>query len=354
MIELIAAVSIVILVSAICSLFEAVLYSVPVSHIEKLSQEGSSSGVILKELRASIDKPISAILSLNTVANTAGAAVAGALAVDALGSKYLPVFSAVFTVAILVFSEVIPKTAGVKFSKVISSYIAWPLKLLITVFSPIIWLLGKITSIFAGGKEEGGVSADELVVLARLGLSTGGLNSDEATVIENILLLKQKGVDSILTPRSVLSMLDGNLTVEEAAKQKDVYHHSRLPVFFDDRDNAVGLAHRKDILAPLAAEESNTKISDIMVPIQFVGKEMKLDELLKLFLNQRQQMVAIIDEFGSLAGVATLEDVLEEILGKEIIDECDEVADMRELAMERRKALMTANKESGTGHSENR
>lgn len=351
MFELIIAVGLVILVSATCSLFEAVLYSVPVSHIEKLSQGGSSSGIVLKELRANIDKPISAILSLNTVANTAGAAVAGALAVDALGSKYLPLFSALFTIAILVFSEVIPKTAGVKFSKGISPYIAWPIKVMITVFSPIIWLLGKITSIFAGGKNDDGVSAEELVVLARLGRSTGGLNSDEAAVIENILLLKKKGVDSVLTPRSVLSMLDGNLTVEEAAKQKDVYHHSRLPVFFDDKDNAVGLAHRKDILAPLAAEESGTKISDIMVPLQFVGKEMKLDELLKLFLSQRQQMVAVIDEFGSLSGVVTLEDVLEEILGKEIVDECDEVADMRELAKERRKALMTANKEAGASQS---
>jgi len=346
MVELVIAVAVVIVVSAVCSLFEAVLYSVPVAHIEKLAQSGASSGKILKDLRANIDKPISAILSLNTIANTAGAAVAGALAVDALGNDNLPLFSALFTLAILLFSEVIPKTAGVIYAKSVSSYIAWPLKIMVTIFRPVIWLLSKVTSII--GKQKGNaVSAEELVVLAKLGLRSGGLDRDEAAVIENILQLKVKGVDNVLTPRSVLSMLDGTQIVADAAKEKDVYHHSRLPVYFEDRDNVVGLAHRKDILASMHSEKGSSKISDIMEPIQFVGNDMKLDEMLKWFLNQRQQMVAVIDRFGSLSGVVTLEDVLEEILGKEIIDECDEVADMRQLAVERRQALMAANNKSG-------
>ena len=340
MLELGIAVVIVILTSATCSLFEAVLYSVPVSHIEGLVQKGSASGKVLQELRKDVDRPITAILALNTVANTAGAAIAGALAVDALGAKWLAWFSAAFTLAILLFSEVIPKTAGVVYSKGFSSAIAYPLKVMVWVFRPVIWLCGLITHIITGKREESQVSPQELVIMAKMGLRTGNIVEDEAAVIQNILGLRKKTVHDVLTPRPVLHMLKGTMTVEEAAKKKKTYHHSRIPIFFKDKDDVSGFVHRKDILAPLASDRTDTKLTDIAEPIHFVLETTPLNTLLKSFLERRQHMFAVLDEFGAIAGVVTLEDLLEEILGKEIVDESDEVADMRELARRRKDELL--------------
>lgn len=348
MLELGIAVAIVIVTSATCSLFEAVLYSIPVSHIERLVQEERASGKTLQRLRKNVDRPITAILGLNTIANTAGAAVAGALAVSALGDQWLVWFSAAFTVAILLFSEVIPKTAGVVYCRGLSTVIAYPLQALVWVFTPIIWLCSLITRFITGTRKEGQVSPEELVVMAKMALRTGGLVEDEAAVIVNILKLRGKTVATILTPRTVLTMLKGTLTVEEAAQDPAVYHHSRLPVYMRDKDDVVGFVHRKDILAPIAGDRADTKLSDIAVAMHFVLETTPLDGLLKVFLERRQHIVAVIDEFGALAGVVTLEDVLEEILGKEIVDESDEVADMRELARRRRDELLGKSSEQET------
>ncbi len=346
MLELGIAVAVVILTSATCSLFEAVLYSVPVSHVEGLVQEGSASGKVLQELRKDVDRPITAILALNTVANTAGAAIAGALAVDALGAKWLAWFSAAFTLAILLFSEVIPKTAGVVYSKGFSSAIAYPLKVMVWIFRPVIWLCSLITRVITGKREENQVSPQELVIMTKMGLRTGNIVEDEAAVIQNILALRGKTVRDVLTPRPVLHMLKGTMTVEEAANEKKTYHFSRIPIFFKDKDDVSGFVHRKDILAPLAKDKTDTKLTDIAEAIHFVLETTPLNTLLKSFLERRQHMFAVLDEFGALAGVVTLEDLLEEILGKEIVDESDEVADMRELARRRKDELLKGREKS--------
>ena len=344
MVELAIAVGIVILTSATCSLFEAVLYSVPVSHIEQLVQKDNRAGKVVQKLRKDIDRPITAILALNTISNTAGAAVAGALAVDALGAQWVPWFSAAFTLAILLFSEVIPKTAGVVYNRFFSTTIAYPLSALVWVFRPVIWLCSGITRIITGERAENRISSQELVVLAKMGKRSGNLVEDEANVIENILELRNKTVDEILTPRTVLHMLEGTLTVEDAAKQTKTYHHSRIPIYFKDRDEISGVVHRKDILAPLARDNVETTLADIAEPIHFVLESTPLNTLLKTFLERHQHMFAVLDEFGALAGVVTLEDLLEEILGRDIVDESDEVTNMRELAKKRRDELLAKRK----------
>lgn len=349
MFELVLAVGVVIVTSALCSLFEATLYAVPASHVEKLVQRKRRAGVILKALRKKVDQPITAILALNTVANTAGAAVAGALAVRALGEQWLGWFSAAFTLAILLFSEVIPKTAGVVYSRGLASFVAYPMQVLVWIFRPVIWLCSAITNVITGEREESVVSSEDLTIMVRMGQRTGTIGEDEATVMENILALRAKKVKEILTPRTVLVSLDGSLKASEARKDERIFNHSRLPVYTASRDEVTGIVMRKDLLAAAsdAVGGGDVTLDELARPAHFLLEDTPLDRALGIFLERREHMCVVIDDFGGLVGVVTLEDVLEEILGKEIVDETDEADDLRAVARKRRDALLAANRPSG-------
>ncbi|MBT3604045.1 MAG: HlyC/CorC family transporter [Candidatus Latescibacteria bacterium] len=339
MIELFIVVLAVVLISGTCSLFEAVLYSVPVSHVESLAQTGQKSGKILRRLRNNVDRPISAILSLNTIANTGGASLAGFMAGKILGKDTIEeyLFSAAFTLAILLFAEVIPKTVGVVYARPIASLIAQPLQLLVWLFTPFIILCRVATRLVAKEQGEQNISDQELISLARLGRRSGSLDPTEAGVIQNILSLKSKTAAEVMTPRTVVFSLSENLTLEEARNQKGFWAHSRIPVYSEDFEDIVGIILRRDMLAALTDEDDNRTLSDLMRPVHFVAESHSLDRILQLFLEKRQHLFIVIDEYSGLSGVLTLEDVLEEILGKEIVDESDQVTDMRELARKRRQ-----------------
>ena len=180
------------------------MYSVPISHIENLINSKRTSGKILRKLREQVEAPIAAILSLNTIANTAGAAVAGAIASEVLGAKWIAYFSAFFTLCILFLSEIIPKTAGVVYCRPLSSAIAWPLQILVLIFRPVIWLSSLATQLISGKNSENEISEEEFIMLARMGTRTGVFDEDEAAVIQNILSLEKKSVRDIMTPRAVL------------------------------------------------------------------------------------------------------------------------------------------------------
>lgn len=337
MTALVATVFVVLATSALCSLCEAVLYSTPLSHVEALLQRGSRAGQVLHRLRQNVDEPITAILSLNTISNTAGAAIAGALAAQAFGDRWLVAFSAAFTVAILVFSEIVPKTAGVVYARPLSALIAIPLRTLVAAFRPVIWLSSLVTGIITGGRTADATSPEEIVVMARLGTRMGVINPDEALVIQNILSLKNKRVRDVLTPRTVLYALQGETSIGEAASDPGLLYHSRIPVYFDDLDDVAGIVHRSEVLAAAAEDKDAMQVQKLMKPVHFVPETIALDTVLERFLERGQHMFAVVDEFGGLAGVITLEDVLEEILGKEIVDEFDRATDMRELARRRRE-----------------
>lgn len=339
MIELLIVVLGVVFVSGTCSLFEAVLYSVPVSHIESLAQTGNKSGRILRKLRANVDRPISAILSLNTIANTGGASLAGIIAGNILGKdsveEYL--FSAGFTIAILLFAEVIPKTIGVVYARPVSAFIALPLQWLVWMFTPFIILCRLATRLVAREQKEQDISDEELISLARLGRRSGSLDPTEAGVIQNILSLKSKIAADVMTPRTVVFSLPEDLTVEEARNQKGIWAHSRIPVYSEGFEDIVGIVMRRELLAALTNDRGSQKLSELMRPVHFVAETHTLERILQMFLERRQHLFIVLDEYSGLAGVLTLEDVLEEILGKEIVDESDQVTDMRELARRRRQ-----------------
>ncbi|MEM7124829.1 MAG: hemolysin family protein [Chloroflexota bacterium] len=348
MVSLILAVGTVIVVSAMCSLFEAVIYAVPLSHIESLVQAKRPNGLILQQLREKVDEPIAAILSLNTIANTAGAAIAGAMAAGVFGSAWLGLFSSLFTLAILLFSEVVPKTVGVVYARSLSERIARPLLYLVWVFKPLIWLLGLATKVIERRESSEKVSEADLVAMTQLGMREGVIKTDEGEVIKNILSLENKTVREVMTPRTVLFTLPDNITVEEAMIDKQLYTHSRIPVYSENIDNIIGIALRHDIVMAVAENRLNTEIASLIKPADFIFERNNLDQVLKKFLELHRHMFVVIGEFGDVKGAITLEDILEEILGQEIVDESDRVVDMRELAKHRRQELL---KEHTDSHS---
>ena len=341
MIELIIAVSGAIIISACCSLFEAVLFSVPLRHIETMVQNKRPGGKILKELRENIERPITAILSLNTIANTAGATIAGSAATAVFGHQWIGYFTALFTLAILIFSEVVPKTAGVVYGRSIAPLVAFPLKGLVRLMTPAIWLSSHITGFIARDKTQESVSSDELKTMARASLRTGGIKQYQESVIENILSLDTRTVKDVMTPRTVIFSLSEHLTLEEASQKSPKWEHSRFPVYDENMEDVVGIVLTKELFMALSEGKKELPLTDIMRPIHFVVETAKLNNVLMEFMGLRHHLFAVIDEYGGLSGLVSLEDILEEILGREIIDESDQVADKRELARQRRSKLVS-------------
>ncbi len=343
MAELLAVVGLVLVTSAACSLFEAVLYSVPASRIEALDRAGRPSGRILKRMRRHVDQPIAAVLSLNTIANTGGGAVAGALAGSLFGAAGagVPAFSVAFTLAILLFSEVIPKTVGVVYARGLAPLVARPLQVLVLVFRPLVAVTQLATRLVWSGQHEPRMSDDELLTLVRLGLGSGDLRIDEARVIRNVLSLEKRTAADVMTPRPVVFTLAASVTAQEAAAFPELERFSRVPVHDDDDpEELVGLVHKVDILTAVARDRFDATIASLMRPVQFVVESAPLDRLLRTFLEHRRHLAAVIDEFGGFAGIVTLEDLIEELLGQEIVDESDRDTDLRELARRRRHALL--------------
>jgi CBS domain containing-hemolysin-like protein len=338
--ELVTAIAVVLLTSFCCSLCEAVLYSVPASHIERLIDEGRGSGRILQRLRAQIDRPIAAILILNTVANTGGAAVAGALADHALGTRYMVYFTTGLTLAILVFGEMLPKTAGVVYWRTLAALVARPIQAMVLLLTPAIWVSRGLTHLLTRGRSDTPVTDEDLMVLVRLGIRSGHFKEHEARVIKNILALEGRTVRDVMTPRTVLFTLQAQATVGEIRDEPALQNYSRFPVYGKDSDDIVGIVHGHDVLTAIGADRFDQRLEELMAPVDFVLESTSLDVLLTRILGRRRHMVVAIDEYGGLAGVVTLEDVLEEILGKEIVDEFDQVSDLREVARMRREVAL--------------
>ena len=334
---LIISVSLAIVVSALCSVCEAVLYSLTTSQVEMLRRSGTRSGAILHELRSDIDEPITAILTLNTIANTIGAAIAGAAAAHLFGDRNVFFFSAAFTMAILIFSEIVPKTVGVSYSYRLAPFIALPLKLMVICLKPIVMLCQTITRLITQDKGKESISAKELQTIATMSRESGQLEEVQEKVIMNIIDLKQKIVREVMTPRTVTFSLDENLSVHDAMQEiTRLTSHSRVPVFNTDPDDVTGIVMRKDVLLAAAEQKLNTTLAKLKVPVHFVPEGMPLNLVLVDFFEKRQHLFVVVDEYGAVTGIISMEDVLEEIVGEEIIDESDRTRDMRELA--RRKS----------------
>lgn len=339
MLTLVLAVSAAILISFSCSIAEAAFYAVPWAAIERLRDSGRKSGKLLYKMRSEIDRPIAAILTLNTVANTAGSTIAGAAFLSVYGADHMALFATIFTILILAFGEIVPKTLGVEHSVFVARLLARPIALLVRCLSPLLWLTGLLTRLLShqGGAPQ--VSEDDIRAMISLSRKAGRIQPFEEDFVRNILALDQKRVYEIMTPRTVVFSLPDNITVGDAYRDPRIWHFSRIPVYGEDNEDLVGLVERRALGQHFAENRVDLLLSAIMRPLHFVQETLTLDLLLREFLKARVHLFAVIDEYGGLAGVVSLEDVLEEILGSEIMDESDNVADLRQLARQRRRAL---------------
>ncbi|CAM2059334.1 HlyC/CorC family transporter [Desulfovibrionales bacterium] len=340
MTTLIAIFVVAVLASFFCSITEAMLYSLPWSFVDQLRRSGRPAGQVLFRLRVDIEKPIAAILTLNTVANAAGATLVGAAAVQEFGSEFMGPFAVLFTAVVLVVGELIPKTLGVAHARQLAPYLVQPLQWLIWLLLPIIWISGLIVRSLRSRHDIPQTTEDDIRAVVSLSLQSGRIQPSEELTIRNVLDLDQKTVREIMTPRMVIFSLPIYSTVAEAKDVPGLWHYSRIPVFDKgDTENVVGLVYRRDVLRALADDRHAMCLGELMRPVRFVVETLTLDRLLPKFLQTRVHLFVVLDEYGGIAGVVSLEDVLEEMLGREIVDETDAVEDLRELARRQREQL---------------
>ena len=338
--ELIVATSAVLGISCLCSLLEAALYSLSASQIEMMSAQNRLSGKILKRLHSDIQRPISAILSLNTLANTGGAAIAGAAFAGAFPQTPEVYFTIGISMSVLVFSEIIPKTAGVVYARSLAPFIAQPIQWLVWIFTPFIWLNRFVTRLITRGADAvQEVSAEEIEIIARMSRQTGAIAPEQERVIRNILNLQKMRAREIMTPRTVVFSLDRNTTLAEARSEAGQWPHSRIPLYDKSREDIVSLVLRRDVLNALIEGRDEIKLADLERPIHVVPESARAHQLLQEFLGRREHLFAVIDEYGVFSGIVTLEDVLEEIVGEEIVGEFDPAVDMQERARRRSRRI---------------
>lgn len=318
--------------SFLCSVWEAVLLSTPSSHIELMVQRGANGGRRLQRMRRNVERPISAILTLNTVAHTVGAAGAGAEATLIFGSKWFGVISAVLTLLILVFSEIIPKTLGTAYARQLAGFTGWSVHLLVKLFYPLVRVLEFVTSLFKPERKRPAVTRAELAAMAAVSAAEGGINRDEQRTMDNLLRLEQVKVKDVMTPRTVLSILPEGMTVGEALADGVLPAFSRIPLSPGGADDISGYVLRADILERAARDARGVRLVEMVRPLDAVPTGASVGHVLSMLGSARSHLALVADEYGGTAGLVTLEDVMETLLGQEIMDETDRVENMRALA----------------------
>ena len=321
-------------VSFFCSILESVLLSISYGHIKILELEGKKSGQIWSKLKEEDSiRPLTAILTLNTIAHTVGAVGVGSQVQIQIGDEWLTIASALLTLAVLLFSEILPKTLGAAYWKKISPAAGHLILWLTILLLPFVSLIQTFRRMLPVAKTER-VTRDELVVMADIGEEEGVIEEDEETVITNLLKLAEISVTDIMTPRVVVTTFPISHTIRMVLDVMPILRVSRIPVYGEDIDDLRGLVIRSELLTAAARGEWALTMEELMHPIEKISDESNVDSALDIFLGNRQQLVAVTDKFGGTCGILTMEDVLETLLGQEIVDETDEVDDMRELAME--------------------
>lgn len=322
-------------ISFLCSLLESVLLSVTQVYTVLLIKNGKKTGKMLKKMKKSINHPLAAILTLNTIANVVGAVGVGAQSYYLFGSEWVAVSSGILTVLILVCSEIIPKTLGIVYWKRLAPAAAYMLKGLIIITYPIVVILEAITRFIARKGHQPKITREEIMVLAEIGESEGILLEKEARIIKNLFLLNKIRTDDILTPRSVILAFQKDQTVKEVIKEHAQIPFSRIPVFGEGLDDIIGIVHHKELLEAYYRGREKNKLEKMVSPIFAVPESKPIADLLDEFISRREHIFLVIDEYGGTEGIVTLEDAIETLLGVEIVDEFDSVEDMRALALEK-------------------
>lgn len=336
---LMTVVALTLSISALCSLFEATLYSTRIGALEAIKSQGNRGRLARNFIRMKreIDVPIASILILNTVANTAGATLAGMYASEVLGASWVILFSLAFTLSILFLSEILPKTLGAVHWRRIWPFIVWPLTAMKLALYPAILVTQTLTKLLTRGQTASPITEDEIIAMARLGAQAGEISPQESQMVRNIIELENKHVRDIMTPRPVIFSLEANMTVEAALPEVNVKGLTRIPVYEEDRERVVGYVMLQDLSAAQTLHQSQTRLGSIAKPISFISETVNCLTLLTTFLKYRRHIAIVSDEYGGVAGLITLEDLIETLLGAEIVDETDRVIDLQKSALQHRQ-----------------
>lgn len=336
MIALLAYLMVALGVSFLCSILESVLMSTTLSYLTMREDDGYAAATLFKTYKTDTSKPIAAILSLNTIANTFGAAGVGSEATKLWGSEWFGLVSAITTLLILMFAEIVPKTIGTNYWRHLTGFTAYTIRTLVVVMYPLVWLIQWISKLISPkDTEDTAVSREEVLAMANVGEEEGVLEEDENTIIQNIINLDDMKAYDAMTPRIVAATASEKMTLKEFYKHDEYDHFSRIPVYKESPDFITGYVLRCDILENLAEDKFQMRLGEIKRDVQYFNEEMNIRDIWDELLESKQQFAIIIDEYGSFQGILTMEDIIETIMGLEIVDEQDEVGDMQAYARER-------------------
>ncbi len=332
-----------IVFSFLCSVLEAVLLSITPSYIQTVTKENKSLGMKLMYYKKDIDRPLSAILTLNTIAHTVGAIGVGASVKSAFGETMKfdfyffeigaePMVAGLMTLAILILSEIIPKTIGANNWKRLTPFTVRSLRVLILVLQPLVWLSQLITKSLKNEKDRSVLSRADFAAMTAEGEKTGALDKSESTIINNLLAFEKLTVREIMTPKTVVLMANEEMTVSEFYTEHDPLPFSRIPIYRQDKDNVTGIVLKDELLKHMAEDKDDVKLKDLKREVAVVEDDLPLTGFFEQLTNKKQHLNIVVDEFGIVLGIITMEDMFESLLGKEIVDESDRVVNMQELA----------------------
>ena len=324
-----------IIFSFLCSIWEAALLSIPPSFVEQKRQQGGVVGIKLKEFKDNIDRPLAAILTLNTIAHTAGAIGVGASATKIWPDNELvtgAIVPVLMTMAILILSELIPKTLGANSWKSLTPFTVRSLDIIIKLLFPLVWLGQWITKLLKKDKNKSVLSRADFQAMTDLGHREGVFDKSESKIIRNLLRFNSIVVKNIMTPRTVMVAAEESLTISEFYEEFKPLRFSRVPIYKNSRDNVTGFVLRSELLTKLVNEEKSLLLKDMMRPLMIVNESMPVPDLFNQMIEKREHIALVVGEFGGVNGIVSMEDLIETLLGLEIIDEMDNADDMQMLA----------------------
>lgn len=329
-------------VSFLCSVLEAVLLSTPVSFLSMKESQGAKNAALMMSYKTNVDRPVAAILTLNTVAHTIGAAGVGSESVKVFGEAYFGIISAILTLLILVFSEIIPKTIGASYWRTLAMPSAKVIQAMIVITYPLVWLSELLTRCFSPKIQPLTVSREEVAAMVCVGADEGVIDMTENRTIQNFLKLAGKRAEEIMTPSVVVSSVPKTMTMKEFYADQSLSAYSRVPVYDDRREFIVGYVRRMTVLEMLSQDKFSLPVGEIMRPVLVFGESEKVSDIWQKMLEEKEHISVITDEYGCMRGILTMEDIIETMLGVEIVDECDTVEDLQAMARQRFAAEASA------------
>lgn len=325
--------------SFLCSVLEAVLLSTPMSYISMRENQGSKTATLMKQYKNNVDRPVGAILSLNTIAHTIGSAGVGAESIKIFGEQYFGLISAILTLLILVLSEIIPKTIGASYWRSLALPSTRIIRVLILITYPLVLLSELITKVFTPRGNQASMSREEVSAMVDVGTTEGIFRESESKLIKSCIALSGVKARQIMTPSIVVESACQDLTVKDF-QAKQSWSFSRIPVYAGDKDYITGYVLKDAVLKLLSEDQFHVKLSDLKRPILTFREEESVFQIWEKMLEKREHISVIIDEYGGLRGLVTMEDIIETMTGVEIVDEDDVAVDMQALAKEKSRLMM--------------